>query len=713
MADIRATQSGDFSLGSTWVGGVVPGSGDVAFANTFTVTISDARTVQAVSNAAGTGIAVGGTFSLLNNCNLTCTNANGVVQGATATSCITTPSLGVGSAAILTAAITGGAAGSTVSMTAGGTLTALGNYAAGVQQLMVISAGTVNHTGTLTGGTERCIILLTASANLIQTGDVTGGTSPSGGGLGISASGATAAVTGTVTGGTGAPGISLPTTGTANLTVNGVCRSSATQPPISAGSNTQNVFLSGPFQMGLSGNINPLQVQRWMWAPTLIPSSLEVARSDGSTRRLFYTADNMPAGGYPVAANVRQSTVYGPSNEFTGTLAVPSPSSVALAVPTDNTIGTAILTAASIQAALTAQGLTTTRAGYLDNIAAALPTVVDIWTFATRTLTSGGGGGGGSAPTAVEVATAVWAAAARTLTTTIPTAADVATAVWAALTRTLTASSDPSAATIATAVRTELATELGRVDASISTRLAAASYTAPTTPPTATAIRAEMDANSTKLANLDATISSRLATASYSAAPTTAAIRTELSVELARLDVAVSTRLAPSGTLATVTTLTNAPTGIPSAATIATSVWGNTTRTLTASLDPSAATIAGQVRTELSVELARLDVSISTRLATASYSAAPTTAAIRTELSVELARLDVAVSTRLAPAGTLTRVTLVDTTTNLTNGGGGGAPSAAQVATAVRTELTPELDRIANCSTVDTTATAIQDAVSS
>jgi hypothetical protein len=58
-------------------------------------------------------------------------------------------------------------------------------------------------------------------------------------------------------------------------------------------------------------------------------------------------------------------------------------------------------------------------------------------------------------------------------------------------------------------------------------------------------------------------------------------------------------------------------------------------------------------------------------------------------------------------------VTLVDTTTDLTNGGGGGgsAPSAATVATAVRTELTPELARVANCSTVDTTATAIQDAV--
>jgi hypothetical protein len=55
------------------------------------------------------------------------------------------------------------------------------------------------------------------------------------------------------------------------------------------------------------------------------------------------------------------------------------------------------------------------------------------------------------------------------------------------------------------------------------------------------------------------------------------------------LDDAVSSRLAPSGTLATVTTLTNAP-----------SV-------------PSASAIASQVRSELSVELGRIDTATSTR----------------------------------------------------------------------------------------------------
>jgi F420-0:gamma-glutamyl ligase-like protein len=50
----------------------------------------------------------------------------------------------------------------------------------------------------------------------------------------------------------------------------------------------------------------------------------------------------------------------------------------------------------------------------------------------------------------------------------------------------------PSAAAIASTVRTELITELACLDAPVTTRLAAANYTAPTTPPTTTAIAAQV-----------------------------------------------------------------------------------------------------------------------------------------------------------------------------------------------------------------------------
>lgn len=252
----------------------------------------------------------------------------------------------------------------------------------------------------------------------------------------------------------------------------------------------------------------------------------------------------------------------------------------------------------------------------------------------------------------------------------------------------------------------------GRIDQAISTRLAAADYTAPTAAPSVVDIRTELDANSTKLANLDATISSRLADADYTAptpAPTVADIRAELATELGRIDASISSRLADADYVA--------PTTPPTAAEIATAVEssilneGDGQQVLNAivgaignsnvdeialvaairsdleraggKLDsipttsaPSASTVAGAVRSELTTELSRIDQTISSRLASADYTAptaAPTAAqnasAVRTELSVELARLDAPVS-------------------------GATAPSAATVASAVRSELSTELGRV-------------------
>lgn len=118
-------------------------------------------------------------------------------------------------------------------------------------------------------------------------------------------------------------------------------------------------------------------------------------------------------------------------------------------------------------------------------------------------------------------------------------------------------------------VRTELATELGRLDVAVSSRLAASAYTAPTTAPTA--------------------------------ADNAAAVRTNLATELARIDVATSTRLAATSYVAPTTA-------------------------------PTAAQNASAVRTELATELARVDATVSSRLASASYTAPPTVAAIRADI---------------------------------------------------------------------------------
>jgi hypothetical protein len=235
---------------------------------------------------------------------------------------------------------------------------------------------------------------------------------------------------------------------------------------------------------------------------------------------------------------------------------------------------------------------------------------------------------------------------------------------------------------VATAVRTELGTELGRIDQSISSRLAANDYTAP--PTTAqireavegslldendgqavlnaivgaignqnvdeialvAAIRSDLERVGGKIDSIPtdaAPSAASVASAVWSAStkeitggvvdtltnspdvPTESEIasqvRTELSVELGRIDAAISSRLAPDGTLATVTTLTNAPTV------------------------PTAAAIADEVRVELTAELARIDAPVSGATAP---SAAAVATAVRSELATELARVDQAVSTRLA-----------------------------------------------------------------
>jgi flagellar motor switch/type III secretory pathway protein FliN len=294
----------------------------------------------------------------------------------------------------------------------------------------------------------------------------------------------------------------------------------------------------------------------------------------------------------------------------------------------------------------------------------------------------------------------------------------------------------PSAASVASAVRTEL-TEISNLDASVSSRLADADYTAPTSAPTAAAVASAVRTELTEISNLDASVSSRLASASYTAPansditaiksktdnlpaspaavadiPTTAQIATAVEGSLlneadgqAVLNAIVSAignqNLSEVSLVAAVRAdlervggkIDSIPTdSAPSAASVATAVWsastkeitGGTVTTLTNSPDvPTEAEIASQVRTELSVELGRIDAAVSSRLAPSGTLATvttltnaptvPTAAAIadevRVELATELARIDAPVS-------------------------GATAPSAATVATAVRSELATELARV-------------------
>jgi hypothetical protein len=128
---------------------------------------------------------------------------------------------------------------------------------------------------------------------------------------------------------------------------------------------------------------------------------------------------------------------------------------------------------------------------------------------------------------------------------------------------------------------------------------------------------------------------------------------------------------------------------------------------------PSASTVATAVRSELSVELARVDVATSTRESEAAASGRAATSqaehdetqaavgavpgAVRTELATELGRVDAAISTRESEASAASRASANITEHDATQAAIAtipSAPSAATTAAAVRAELAVEMARI-------------------
>jgi len=236
----------------------------------------------------------------------------------------------------------------------------------------------------------------------------------------------------------------------------------------------------------------------------------------------------------------------------------------------------------------------------------------------------------------------------------------------------------PSAASVATAVRTEL-TELSNLDASVSSRLASASYTAPANSDI-TAIKSKTD----NLPASPAAVSDIPTTAQISAAvegsllnegdgqavlnaivgaignqnlsevSLVAAIRSDLERVGGKID-SIPTDAAPSAatvasavwsaatkeiTGGTVTTLTNSP-DVPTEAEIATAVWGASTKEITGG------TVTNLTNAPASVTPADIWDYNDRTLTSAS---GPTAVEIRQEIDANSSKLDVAISSRLADA---------------------------------------------------------------
>jgi hypothetical protein len=341
----------------------------------------------------------------------------------------------------------------------------------------------------------------------ITNATIVGGTNSTGTGINNASTGTVTITGSTLTAGSGGAALNNTSTGTINCS-NCTFTASTGANAVSSTNAAADVRLSGSFYDAVNG-YKAVYSPKWRLDIRPIAARTRYALDGTSTFVEMYTADN--TGIAPAVGDVRFGVVYGSA---VGTCRVPAAASVAAGVLVDvSSTGTAVLTAADVQAALAAQGLTTSRAGNLDNLDATVSSrLAPSGTLATVTTLT-------NAPASVTPAqiraemdanstklanldatvSSRLAGSSYTAPSAAPTAADNASAVWAAATRTLTSASGPTA----TQIRQEMdanSTKLANLDSTVSSRLAASAYIAPTTPPTAAQVRAEIDTNSTQLA---------------------------------------------------------------------------------------------------------------------------------------------------------------------------------------------------------------------
>jgi hypothetical protein len=146
-------------------------------------------------------------------------------------------------------------------------------------------------------------------------------------------------ITGTINGGptSNSSGTGAINSSSGTLNHVGTVQASSTGAGIGPGSTTQITVLTGPFLTTANG-INPVIATRWFWANSIVtPTYYQIRTANLATIRPLYTADSV--GGNPATTDVRSGTIFGPSNELTGTVAVPPANSVLTGVPVDNTVG--------------------------------------------------------------------------------------------------------------------------------------------------------------------------------------------------------------------------------------------------------------------------------------------------------------------------------------------------------------------------------------
>jgi hypothetical protein len=384
MAVRYAVANGNWSNTATWDGGTLPTSADDVFANNFTVTIDGTFTVLTIRNVSNTTppVANGGGFTFANGADLTCTASNGFVVRDISNLYLLTFDLPSGQSATLRAnALTASVAASgrnilvqntgtfnmvgdysmqqaasssraTIFVNGSTTINIIGNITCSQTGLntsatLWVTAGTptINITGNVTGGLTNNVSfgngIFTQSASTINiTGDVTTNLTAS-----ILVGAGAINVIGNVTGGNAFPAINNTTTAV-TISVTGIITAGTGAPAIYSAFALTSGYGSGTF-VKVSGNVVNSTNNIAIVAPRVTidtnTSSWLFQISTGGDRILY--AAGVPLGN-PVVSNVRFGTIYGASNELTGTMRVPTAANVLQGVLVDNTVGTLLMTPA-------------------------------------------------------------------------------------------------------------------------------------------------------------------------------------------------------------------------------------------------------------------------------------------------------------------------------------------------------------------------------
>jgi hypothetical protein len=361
---------------------IVTGSDSVTFSSSFSTTglaqkigslvLRTTGTTTIIGNITASGAAnsntilmdVPGTIivtgSFLNNAATTATNAHGLflitgslcsisgsLNGTAGISNFTNYNLRIsGSCPVtITGSVSGGRSQSVYNQLNPQTVNILGNctvvWTGGSSTITIqhLAAGSMNIIGNLYANGAGAVVTNTGVGILNVVGNLTsdqgGGNQPA---VINNASTGTVIVTGSVSTGTATAAITSTTAGT--IIVNGPIYSSNTTPGISSTSTSATVRVTGPL-ISSQNNINPIFSPRIQFISSSIPFYTLQSDTFGKNVTLF-NPDYPPT--YPSSSDVRSGSLYGTSNEFSGSMVIPSTSSVRYGVPVDTFTGSATLT---------------------------------------------------------------------------------------------------------------------------------------------------------------------------------------------------------------------------------------------------------------------------------------------------------------------------------------------------------------------------------